>query len=46
MKLKTNRLAQACFLMMTAATAITAVASSHREAPFITAAAKVDGTCC
>ncbi len=44
MKLKTNRLAQACFLMMTAATAITAVASSHREAPFITTSPKVDGT--
>ena len=44
MKLKTSRLAQACFLMMTAATAVTAIASSHREAPFITTAPKVDGT--
>ena len=44
MKLKTNRLAQACILMLTAATAVTAIASSHREAPFITTSPKVDGT--
>ncbi len=44
MKLKTRRLAQACFLMMTAATSATAIASSHREAPFITTSPKVDGT--
>lgn len=44
MKLRINRLAQACFLTMAAATAVTAIASSHREAPFITTSPKVDGT--
>lgn len=44
MKLKINRLAQACFLIMTAATAVTAIASSHRSAPFKTTVPKVDGT--
>jgi hypothetical protein len=44
MKLKTSRLAQACFLMLTAATTVSAIASSHREAPFITTSPKVDGT--
>ncbi len=44
MKLKNRDLAKACFLMMAAATAVTAVASSHREAPFITTSPKVDGT--
>ncbi len=44
MKMKIHRLAQACFLTMAAATAVTAMASSHREAPFITTSPKVDGT--
>ena len=44
MKMKINRLAQACFLTIAAATAMTAIASSHREAPFITTSPKVDGT--
>ena len=44
MKLKTSRLAQACFLMLTAAATVSAIASSHREAPFITTSPKVDGT--
>ena len=44
MKLKMNRLAQACLLIMTAATAVTAIASSHRSAPFKTTVPKVDGT--
>lgn len=41
MKLKFTRLAQACFLM---AAVGGAMASSHREAPFITTSPKVDGT--
>ena len=41
MKLKFTRLAQACLLM---AAAGGAMASSHREAPFITTSPKVDGT--
>ena len=41
MKLKFTRLAQACLLMAAAGGAI---ASSHREAPFITTSPKVDGT--
>lgn len=44
MKLKTSRLAQACLLMLTAAATVSAIASSHREAPFITTSPKVDGT--
>ena len=44
MKMKINRLAQACFLTLAAATAVTAIASSHREAPFITTSPKVDGS--
>ena len=41
MKLKFTRLAQACLLM---AAVGGAMASSHREAPFITTSPKVDGT--
>ncbi|MBC7918214.1 MAG: DUF4331 domain-containing protein [Rhodoferax sp.] len=41
MKLKYGRLAQTCLLMITAGAAL---ASSHREAPFITTSPKVDGT--
>ena len=41
MKLKFTRLTQACFLMVAAGAAM---ASSHREAPFITTSPKVDGT--
>ncbi len=41
MKIKVTQLAKACLLMAAAGGAI---ASSHREAPFITGAPKVDGT--
>ncbi len=41
MKQTYGRLAQACILMLTAGAAL---ASSHREAPFITTSPKVDGT--
>jgi hypothetical protein len=41
MHLKPGRIAQACLLLITAGSAL---ASSHREAPFITTSPKVDGT--
>ena len=41
MKLKLTRLTQACLLVVAAGSAL---ASSHREAPFITTSPKVDGT--
>jgi hypothetical protein len=41
MKLKLTRLTQACLLLVAASGAM---ASSHREAPFITTSPKVDGT--
>ena len=41
MKLKFNQLAKACIVL---ATASSALASSHREAPFISGSPKVDGT--
>ena len=41
MKMKLKRLSQACLLLVAASGAI---ASSHREAPFITTSPKVDGT--
>lgn len=41
MKLKFSQLAKACILLVTASSAM---ASSHREAPFITTSPKVDGT--
>ena len=41
MKLKLTRLTQACLLLVAAGSAM---ASSHREAPFITTSPKVDGT--
>lgn len=41
MTFKTRHIAQACLLLLAAGGAI---ASSHREAPFITTAPKVDGT--
>ena len=41
MKLKFNQWAKACIVL---ATASSALASSHREAPFITGSPKVDGT--
>lgn len=44
MKLRTHQLARACLMMLTAAATVSAIASSHREAPFITTSPKVDGT--
>ena len=44
MKLKTSRLAQACFLMLTAAATVSAIASSHREAPLISEDPSADNT--
>ena len=41
MKFKFNQLAKACILLVAASSAM---ASSHREAPFITSSPKVDGT--
>lgn len=41
MKIKFTRAAQACLLLIAASSAM---ASSHREAPFITTSPKVDGT--
>ena len=41
MHLKPGRIAQGCLLLITAGSAL---ASSHREAPFITTSPKVDGT--
>ena len=41
MKMKIGHIARACLLL---AAATGAIASSHREAPFITTAPKVDGT--
>ena len=41
MKIKFTQLAKACILLVTASSAM---ASSHREAPFITTSPKVDGT--
>ncbi|MBG6070415.1 MULTISPECIES: DUF4331 domain-containing protein [unclassified Polaromonas] len=41
MKMKIGHIAQACLLLVAAGSAM---ASSHREAPFITTAPKVDGT--
>ncbi|MDB5932385.1 MAG: hypothetical protein JWR60_4092 [Polaromonas sp.] len=44
MKMKFRHVAHACLVLLATGSAMSAMASSHREAPFITTSPKVDGT--